>query len=816
MKNTAFLFFMLFIMTAGFAQEMSSDTFPMSNLIPNPIHYSCDDSLIYEFKEKKVCLYGKAHVEYEDIVLDAGCICIDFGQSKLIAKGIIDSSGKYVQHPILKDKEREVKTDSLWYYFETKKGFIYNIHSEEAGGYLHGEKIKQLNDSIYLVKRGAFTTCELEHPHYSICFDKARVERNHHILTGTIWLEVEDIPTPLALPFGYFPNQKKRSSGFLIPSYGESANRGFFLENGGYYFGISDYIDLALRGDIYSRGSWAAKIYSNYKKRYKFEGSLNLNYAINVFGEKFTSQYQRHKDVFIRWQHQQDPRARPRSRFSANVQAGSSNYTTFNPSSANDYLSSNYSSSIAYSTQLSSAFNLAITANHSQNKQTHQFAITLPDLLLTSSRWYPFRNPQKPSLRFKWLEKINTSYMFQAKNSLETLDTLLFSSFSPNNFNYGIKHHIPFYLPLNLFRVITWNTSCSFTEKWYFRTIRKRYDNQLDSILTDTLREFKPVHEIALNSNFSTQFFTFILYKKGPIQAIRHVFTPNIGFSWRPDYTTSIWRYYRYFVPPSSTQAIPYSIFTNPIFGAPPSGKAALITFNFNNNLEMKVKSKNDTITGTKKITLVDYFNINFSYNLAADSLRWSTVNMSGRTAIVKGLDIRYTAQFDPYAVDSLGKNLNTLEWTANRRLLRKNSSNVILSLNYSINQSTFIKNKKAQDTTFYIPTWSLTISYTFQYTENLLVGITKPYQRIQTLSITGDFKPTRNWRMSFMTGYDFINKGLSYTSINIHRDLHCWEIIFNWIPTGFRKSYNFTLRVKSPILQDLKITKKTDFRDYY
>jgi len=813
-KNIAFTGFMLFSVLF-YAQNNKSDTIVIKNLISSQLKYSCKDSLVYNFSKKQVCLYGQAKVQYEQTTLTAGIICINFEKELMFARGIKDSLGHYVQKPTLKEKESEIKSDSLLFQFKTKKGIVYNIFTEENGGYVHGQIVKQMNDSIYLIKNGSFTTCDLEHPHYSIRFDKAEVVKNHKILTGTVWLEVEDIPTPIALPFGYFPNQKKRTSGILIPSYGESANRGFFLENGGYYFGISDYIDLALRGDIYSRGSWALKVTSNYKKRYKYQGTLNFNYAYNVFGEKFTPQYEKHKDLFIRWQHQQDPKARPKSRFSAYVQIGTSNYTTYNPANANDYLSSTYSSSIAYVTQLSPSFNLSINANHSQNKQTHQFSMSLPDIVLASNRWYPFRSPRKPNRKFKILDNINFSYTSQLKNNYVTFDSLFVQHFKYPYFNYGIRHSVPIFIPMQLFKVVTWNTSINLNEKWYFQTIRKRYDNITNQVYIDTSYNFKPVHEISLNSNFSTQLFTFFTYKKGPIRAIRHVLTPTMGFSWNPDYGKAFWGYYRYFVPPGNTKPVPYSIFNNPIFGAPSLGKNSLIIFNLNNNLEMKVRSKKDTISGFKKIVLIDNFNLGCSYNLAADSLNWSKINMSGRTALFKGLDLRYSAVFDPYIIDSTGKNVNTLEWNAHGRLFRKNSSLTQLSLNYTLSSAQLSKHKNG-DSTLFLPTWSLQIAYSFQYNENLLPGVLHPFQRIQTLSLLGEFKPTKNWRVSFMTGYDFTHKGLSYTSINIYRDLHCWEIIFNWIPTGFRKSYNFTLRIKSPMLQDLKLTKKTDFRDYY
>ncbi len=802
----------------------SSDSIKVSvqeekSALKEPIDYKARDSIRFNVKQQIVEMYGEAMVDYGNIHLEAGYIRIDFSRYMIMAYALTDSNGVARGIPKFKDGDQEFESDTIFYNYDTKKGIIQHIFSEQGGGFLHGERVKKLADNTILVRNGSFTTCDLKDPHFQICFNKAKVIPNDKIVTGPVWLEIEHIPTPLALPFGFFPNKKGRASGLLIPSYGESANRGFFLENGGYYFGISDYIDLALRGDIYSRGSWALKAQSNYKKKYKYEGNFSFNFARNIFGERNTPNYSRNSDFFVKWNHSQDPKARPNSRFSANVQAGTSNYNRYNPTSAHDYLSSNYSSSISYSTTFANLFNFTANLNQSQNRQTHSFDITLPEISLSSNRIYPFRQKGKIRKTFKAIDNITVSYAMNSRNSLHTIDTTFIDDFKWNNFNNGIKHTIPISMPLKLLKVVTANTSFVFNERWYFSTINKHWSSADSAVVIDTIQGFSAAHDFTLSTALTTKLYTFVLFKKGPVSAFRHVLTPSVSFSFRPNYAEQMWGYYKYFFKPGDLTPTRYSIYEQGIFGGPSAGKQSMISFAFGNNLEMKVRSKKDTISGFKKIALIDNLSINANYNAAADSLRWSMINLSGRTRIFKGLDVRYAAVFNPYVRDSSGRIINTYEWDVNHRLFKQENGVWGASLNYQLDNGTFRKKGYKPDTSSvsgFVPKWSLQLSYTLQYSQDFLNIINTQGKVIQTLSFSGDIEFTPNWKLGMMSGYDFVNHDFSYTSVNIHRDLHCWEIIFNWIPAGPRKSYNMTIRVKSSILQDLKFEKKTDWRDLY
>ncbi len=782
------------------------------------IDYQCRDSLLYHVKDQYVELFGEGIVDYGTIHLESAYIRIDFQKFMILAFGMPDSNGVVQGTPLFTDGDQTFESDTIRYNYETKKGIIQHIFTTQGDGFLHGDRVKKLEDNTILVRDGSFTTCSLHDPHFAICFNKAKVIPNDKIVTGPVWLVIEDIPTPLALPFGFFPNKKGRSSGILIPTYGESATRGFYLENGGYYFGISDMFDLTLRGDIYSRGSWALKTESNYKKRYKFEGNLNLSYAVNLLGERNTNTFEKSKAFFVKWKHVQDPKARPNSRFSANVQMGSSDYNTFNPSSTQDYLSSNYSSSISYSTTIASFFNLTANLSQTQNTQTNTFSISLPDIAVTSNRFYPFRSSKKS--RGKFLESVNMSYSLYSRNSLNTIDSLLFENLDWVNFNNGVKHTIPISSSFKLLRYFNFTNTFSYNQRWYFKHIEKHWSNLDSALITDTIQGFRIAHDFVYSTKMSTKLYTFLSFKRGPVSAFRHVLTPSVTFSWRPDFSDQQWGYYKYYITPGQTEATRYSVFEGGIYGTPSAGKSSKLNFAITNNLEMKVRNRKDSTSGFKKIALIDNFTLSTGYNFAADSLNWDKLIMSGRTRLFQSLDLRYAATFDPYITDSNGVNLNQFEWDVNKRLVRQNSGEWGISLNWNLTPQTFKKKNAGTDTTesngmYKIP-WNLNLAYTMQYTRNYQITAIEEKEFLQTLSINGSINLTPNWRVSVMTNYNFVDHEFVYTSVNIYRDMHCWEINFNWIPTGFRKSYNMTIRVKSSILQDLKIEKKTDWRDYY
>ena len=815
-------------------------------MIEDIIRYSSSDSITLDLKQKLAYLIGNAHIEYGDIKIDAYKFIINFNNSSIYAEGTTDSTGAAVGTPVFTQGNLSFTSKTLTYNFETKKGIIQNIVTREGEGYLQSNVVKKLADGSTNSKQGWYTTCEnTDHPHFAIKYSKARIIPDDKIVTGPAYLSIEDVPLPLVLPFGIFPSKKGRSSGIVIPKYGESANRGFFLENGGYYFGLNDYFDLKLLGDIYSRGSWAVKPTFTYKRRYKYSGSFNLNYARNVTGVKGSADYATSKDFFVTWSHSQDSKANPNSVFSASVRAGSSKYNRYNnPLSVNDYLTNTFSSSISYSRKLGEIGNITASARHSQNTTNGSVSLSLPEVALTMNRFYPFKRKQATGPT-RWYESITVTYNMNARNDLNTVDTALFTRQSLDRFMMGMKHSIPVQGSFKILKYFTWSNGINYNERWYFKTVRKSYisdttyiagDTIAPHVQTDTVSEFRAARDYSFNSSVSTTLYGMYQFgKKSPVKAIRHVVRPSVGFNFVPDFTSGKLGYYRTYQDAEGEEVL-YSIFGESTFspyGSPPRGKSGSINFALGNNLEMKVRSKKDTVNGTTKVMLIDNLNFSTNYDLAKDSMRWSNLNISGRTTLFKKIQVNYSSSWSPYAVDSVTKQAyNKFEWEVNRKLFRFENSAWSLSLGYDFRSSDKMKKKTetgkgTADEMEYIRNnpeqfidwdnpWNLRINYTFRYTGVLANRYTGEKKKTvyQTIDFNGDVSITQKWKVTLRSGYDFKNKDFSLTQVSIYRNLHCWEMSFNWIPYGAQKSWSFAINVKSSVLQDLKLTKKKDFRD--
>jgi len=760
------------------------------------------------------------------------------------AIGVPDSNKKITGSPVFTEEDQTYKSKEMKYNYETEKGLIKHVFTQDGEGYIHGEIIKKIGDEVINVQSGSYTTCDKEeHPHFEFKYNKSKFIPGKTIITGPAYLVIEEVPTPLFIPFGLFPNKKGQRSGIVIPTYGESSSRGFYFENGGYYWTINDYLDLKLTGDIYTHGSWAVKPLVRYKKRYKYNGSLNLGYAINIVGQEGSADYQRSKDFSIRWIHSQDPKARPNSKFSANVNIVSNKFNQFNPTTTEQFLSNTFQSSVAYQTNWNGKVFLTANASHSQNTKTKMVNLTLPEVSVSVNRFYPFRSKSKVG-KLKWYDNISVNYSMNTKNSISIEDSLLFEPQALSKFQNGIKHSIPISSSIKILKYFTMTNSVNVTDRMYFEKTKKYWDNDtvwttdttyfVGQEIVDTIPEFNNALDFSINSSISTKLYGMLAFKKGPIRAIRHVITPNVGFSYTPDFGTDKWGYYDSYVDGDGNE-VDYSKFETGIYGRPPSEKSGRINFSLSNNLEIKIPSKKDTITGMKKVKLIENFTISGSYDLARDSLNWSKIRMSGRTKLFNNLNVTYSSSWDPYVLDSAGtKNLNQFEWDVNKRLLRLDNTSWNLGLTYSINSQKLNKKRESDKGTeqeladindnldqyidWNIP-WSLNINYNLRYTNsNIYVDNVKTANNdlVQTLGFSGDISITDKWKVGFRSGYDFESKELSYTSLNIYRDLHCWQMRFNWIPIGPRKSWNFTLNVKSTILQDLKLEKKKDFRDNY
>ncbi len=827
--------------------SIQRDTVPKrrisKNAITSIIPYTSADSLVFNMKERKVYLFHDAKVEYEDMTLEADYIEIDFKNNELYASGIANESGHINGHPVFTQGEYSFRTHEIKYNFNTKKGKIWDVITTEGEGFIHGEQVKKMDDNTSYIKRGKYTTCELDHPHFEIAFTKAKVIPNDKIVTGPAYLSFVGVPTVLAIPFGYFPIQKGRKSGIIMPTIGESGNRGFFLENGGFYFGISDNFDLAILGDIYTRGSWAAKVRSNYVVRYKCKGLINVSYAQNLFGERETDEFYKTNDFKFYWDHNQDPKSHPTTRFSAHIDIVSRSYNTYNPSSVNDYLSNQYTSKLNFTTNIRGVFFIDATASYAQNTQTGVVTLALPDINMSVNQFYPFRKKNKNG-PLKWYDNISMKWSTQYTNQIDTYDSLLFKPETWENMSIGMKHTIPISIPIKIAKKINWNTSINFVEKWYLQSVEKKFSidttgGEVKGQVNDIFRrKFNALHQLSLSTALTTKVYVMYQFKKGWLSALRHVLTPNLSFTYTPNLSGNTTGTYFNTI---TGQEVTYSYFSNSIYGGVPSKTTAIARLSLGNNIEMKVRSKKDTITGMKKVVLLESLDLSEYYDFAADSLRWSLFTISGRTTLFKQIFITFSIGFDPYCYNENGVRINQFEWKKNKRLLRFSNSNISIGVNWTLSQNTFSnskKKKKQPEQNSILPEnalgmpnkrpdfsnpWSITLNYSFNYSvnDNFYYYLGTSHEKyknniIQTLNIMGDFNITKKWKIGFTTGYDFVAKQLSYTSLDIYRDLHCWEMRFNWIPFGLRRGWSFTINVKASVLQDLKYNKKHDFRENF
>ena len=750
-------------------------------------------------------MYNDAVVEYEDVVLKAAFIKLDSEQNTVYATSLKnDSTGEDYGFPVFTENGKSFTANELTYNFDTKKGIINGVKTQEGDGYLLGDKIKKMANDVVYASKGRYTTCDHDPPHFSIRANRIKTIPNDKIITGPAVLEFAGVPTPLAVPFGFFPNQKKQSSGLIFPLYGESANQGFFLKNGGYFFALSDYLNLSLTGDIYTKGSWNVKLNSNYKKRYKYSGGINIGYSSLKSGSKLTNSFSDFRDFSVRWQHKQDPKVNPKMKFSANVNAGTSTYQQNNFSSDSDYLKNTLNSRL----NLSSTFNnssLSIDLKHSQSTLTKKVDLSLPVLNYSIYRFYPFKRLNS-STNSKWYNKIGISYNSRFENKLSIADSLLFNKNTLSEFKNGVRHQIPISTSFSTLKYATLSPSFRYTERWYFNRIEKQWAD--NTIITDTVNGFFRAYNYNFNVTINTKVYGILNFKSKKIKALRHVISPSLSLNHLPDFSTDNFKFYDTVQIDSTGNTQTYSYYQNGIYGAPSMNARTNLGLNIGNLLEIKVSSK-DTLESVKKIKLLDRFNINTNYNLLADSFNLSNINIAGGTRLFKKFNLRFSATFDPYQIDN-GERINAFYFS--ETYLPARFVNSKTSLNFGL------KGGKSNDdediphwldyVNFDVP-WNLNINYTLDYNKR----IQDPLD--QSLNFSGDLSLTEKWKIGFNSGFDFKEKELTYTSLNIYRDLHCWEMVVNWIPFGQRQSYNFTIRVKSSVLQDLKWERKKDWYDY-
>ncbi len=822
------------------------------------VRYLASDSMIMDMKDRKVYMYNNAEVYYKEINLNAGYIEMNFGEDQVYASGLKDSSGVENGKPEFTDGDEEFKSDSMRYNFKTKKGIISNVTTEQSGGFLHGQKVKRLADGNVCMKNGYYTTCDQEHPHYYINLTKAKVIPDDKIISGPAYLVVEDLPLPLGIPFGFFPNKKGSTSGIIIPEYGEEDNRGFFLRKGGYYFAINDYLSSTITGDIYSRGSWGLGPSTNYKKRYKFYGKLDFSYSKIIIGEpEMTTSYQNTNTYWFQWNHNQDSKAHPSRQFSANVNLGSTTYNKYNSYNTENRMRSNVQSTVSFSQRWQGTpFSLSGNLRHEQNFTDSTVTMGLPDMNFNVSRQYPFKSKKNPSSSNAF-RKIGVSMTTNFKNSITSKEKDLFTSQGMQNFRNGIQHSIPVSTSMTLLKYFTLNPSLSLTSRWYLKSLDRKYmptqynatDTVAGYIETDTIDGFCHGTDWMITVPFTTKLYGFYMMKNPDalIKAVRHTLTPSVSFSYRPDFSQEKWGYYQNIQTDTAGNTALYSRFEGTqgtwtgIYGSPSKGKYGSVNFSLGNNLEMKARNRKDTLNNSRKINLLESFSISSSYNIAADSLKWAPVTIYARTSILQIITLNFSNSYYLYALDSLGRMIDTYIWDAGKGVARYYGATMSVGLN--INSDSF-KDKDAANNEkkekgsseamamaaqaagfplyymddyvdFSIP-WNLMIDFRISDNPNVFNILKRDYdfKTTQTINFSGDMSLTSKWKIAVTSGYNVESKSITYTSFNIIRDLHCWEMRISWIPIGFYKSYNFQINVKASVLQDLKFNRRRNWTD--
>lgn len=815
-------------------KSVSKDTGVVVNQVPDskfdfPVKYKARDSMRIDLIEEKIYLYGAAEIYYDEINLKADNIEFNMKENTCRAFASKDSSGKLIGAPEFTEGTQAFKAKELLYNFDTKKGKIQEVVTQQGDGYILANTLKKDPYDNYFIKGGRYTTCnDNEHPHFWINAQKLKVIPNDKIVTGPANLVIENVPTPLAVPFGFFPNNKGgRKSGVLIPFPGESAENGFFIKDGGYYWGINDYVDLTLKGDIYTKGSWGARALSNYVWKYHFSGNVNVGYSKFKFSEKELPDYKEQSDYFIRWTHNQDAKANPTSRFTANVNYGSSQYNFLNAKNTQDVLNNNFNSNIAYTKVWKGKYTLGVNARQSQSTLSKNVEGSLPSMNFNVTRFYPLQRKEQIG-KARWYENIGISYSNQVENKMIAPDTSFFKKETFANAQKGLRHDIPISTSVKFLKYFTFTPSFNYTERWYIQTLEKEFittkkvGTEIDSSYIESrmIDKFNANRDVNFNAQFTTKLYGMYQIKAGAVKAIRHVITPTVGFNYIPQ------MYKMQTIINDTSKITPryYSMYEKGVYGGPNTVNQGNVTYSLINNLEMKVRSRKDTVTGFKKIKIFENLSANGYYNVFADSLNWSTVNLNARTYLFEKLDLNTNATFDPYSVNkSTRTKINKSYYSQTGKPLRL--SNATMALNWRLDNNKKQAERKSKHAKpdelaminampdayvdFNVP-WSLSINYNLQ--------LTKPHQDtsvvVQTLGFNTDFNLTPKWKIAVNSGYDFINKKLSYTSVNIYRDLHCWEMRFNWVPFGFLRSYSIDINVKSSTLQDLKLSRRRSWYD--
>ena len=833
--------------------SITRDTVPKKKgMIESLVKYTASEYVSFDRAEQKTYLYNNAKVTYMDMEITAGIIVINHENNEVYAGRLKDTLGNYSQAPVFKQGSDVIEPDSIRFNFNSEKALIWNSRTEQSGGYIKSEKTKKENDSVYFINRGKFTTsADPENPEYYFLMRNAKVVPGKKVVTGLTNMFIADVPTPIGLPFAYFPLTKKQTSGVIFPSFGEDNQRGYNIQNGGYYFAISDYADLAVTGDYYTNGSYGLRVQSSYAVRYKFRGNLSFRFENLITSERGFPDYANSSIYNLRWSHNQDSKSNPNSRFSASVNLGSSRYyqQSINQVNASNFLNNTLSSSISYSKtfQGEPQVNLNMTATHSQNTQTQVINMTLPTFQGSVSRVYPFapKNGSKKGL----IQNINMQYNVRGENRIQTTDSLFFKKEMFDDAKIGMKHSIPLTTNFKLFKYLSLSAGGTYEENWTLNTVNKTFDQATQEVITTDLNNFDSFRTYNLSASLGTTVYgMFDFGEDSKIQAIRHVMRPSISYNISPAFDQYYETYEVIDANGLTSDEVEYTRFENSIFGSPNRNLSSSIGLSLGNNFEAKVRDKDSTATEPKKIILLNNLNFSTAYNIAADSLGWSPVRMSGGTQLLNNkMRINFGATLDPYALDNNNKKINEFNIANGGSLFRLTSAN--LTLNYSLSSQMFggkesknnSQNNRAREESIqsggraddlfgkpqdfsnrqlettsastnedeekpselynYKVPWDLNLAYAVNYTNTARQNEISSH----SLMFSGNVDLSPRWTVGASSGYDLKNKGITYTQLRFERDLLSWKLNFSWIPFSTRSSWNFFIGIKSGILKDIK-----------
>ena len=837
-----------------------------------PVYFSSEDSLVYDAKNKQAKLFGNSDVKYENMNLISDRMQMNLDSSVVYATGSADTTGKIKGRPIFTMGEDKYESDTIACNFKTKRAFINNVYTEQQDGFLSSQQSKRDSSGVLYLQHGRYTTCDREHPDFYIALSRAKVRPGKDVVFGPAYLVVADVPLPLAIPYGFFPFTKSYSSGFIMPTYGDESSRGFYLRDGGYYFAINDKWDLKLLGEIYTKGSWGLSVASNYNKRYRYSGSFYFSYQNTKNGDKGMPDYAQQTSFKIQWSHRQDSKANPFSSLSASVNFATTSYernnltSMYNPQS---YTQSLRTSSVNWSSTFSSiGMTLSGTANLSQNMRDSTISLSLPDLNISVSRFYPFKRKHMVG-KERWYEKISMSYTGHLSNSIDTKEDLLFKSDLVNDWRNGFQHNIPINANFTIFDYININASLSFTDRMYSNKILKSWNTATQTEVVDTLHGFYNVYDWRLSLGMSTKLYGMFKpspkFLGGKILALRHVITPTVTFNYAPDFSTANYGYYDSYQKTDAdgnVTLVQYSPYERGMFGVPGKGKTGSFTFDLGNNIEMKIKSDKDS-TGYKKISIIDELGLSMSYNMAAKERPLSDLTMRIRLKWWKNYTFNMNAVFATYAyeLDENGRPYvgthteygrgrfgrfqgmsQNFSFTLNPEKLKKlfgrsddkddtnneNDETDNTDIETNVDDDMVRGQKGAKRNTgkaetdedgymkFSMP-WSLTFGYGITMRENTSGRFNTntmryPYKFTQNLNFSGNVRISDGWNISFSSGYDFEDHDISMTTASLQRDLHCFSMSCSVVLAPYT-SYNFSFRCNAATLTDaLKYDKRSGY----